>query len=305
MKIIKPQVEIIPQSDGVQGMLEQIEIAGRICYKSEDKITECSAKEFVERMVKSRHWAMLEHGTVYLQITEPVFEPSDLDYFYSNNKYSRVYRHITPDDLSSHYIPNRMKTFYVTTNYRVLVENNRLDDLKYICEPTEFHEKRVTVKFTTQIAITREINRHRVDSMAEESTRYCNFYKDKFGNEITISKPDWIDEKDIPTEPNLFDYCGLIYNKADNDNMTVIDYWLFANLASEYSYMNLIRLGWKAEQARTILPLDLKSELIHTAFVSDWEHFFELRCANSAHVDARYLADILKEKFIQTNIIKS
>lgn len=161
MKIIKPDFEIWNQEEGLEGIYKQIERAGRVCYKSEDKITEDSAKSFVDRMIKSGHGAMLEHGTVYLDIphgeafnvlpTETCWVADN----YGKNPYSEVVLH------GPH--------FYVTTNFRVLIENNWIDDLKYICEPTEFHEKRVTVHFTTQIAITREFNRHRVNSMAEQS----------------------------------------------------------------------------------------------------------------------------------------
>lgn len=99
---------------------------------------------------------------------------------YRENKYSKVMQ------IGSDY--------YITTNYRVIVENNWFEDLDYICEPTEWHEKRITVRFTTQIAVSREANRHRVDSVAEQSTRYCNYSKDKFGGEIAINKPKWVSE---------------------------------------------------------------------------------------------------------------
>lgn len=94
--------------------------------------------------------------------------------------------------------------YYITTNYRVIVENNWFEDLDYICEPTEWHEKRITVRFTTQIAVSREANRHRVDSVAEQSTRYCNYSKDKFGGEIAINKPKWVSENDA-VNPLPFD----------------------------------------------------------------------------------------------------
>ena len=137
MKLIKPSFEILPQSGGLDGIYKQIELAGRHCYKSEDKITDTSAKEFVERMIKSKHDSMLEHGTVYL--THPVEHSGANTYQGIGNKYrDNKYSKINYDNWG---------TRYITTNYRVLVENNWLDDLQYLCEPTEFHEKRTTVKF--------------------------------------------------------------------------------------------------------------------------------------------------------------
>lgn len=142
MKLIESKVEVIEQQPGLEGVYKQIELAGRTCYKSEDKITEDSAKEFVDRMIKSKHGAMLEHGAVYLKfyntqtwVSEMTLEDSTYTgLFYTKNKYSKC---IQVEDY-----------MYVTTNLRVLVENNRLDDLRWICEPTEHHVKRITARFT-------------------------------------------------------------------------------------------------------------------------------------------------------------
>lgn len=159
MKLIKQSFEILDQQCGLEGIYKQIEIAGRTCYKSEDKITEDSAKEFVDRMIKSGHGAMLEHGTVYLTMQYGINrEESDSIEKYVKNKYSKS----TMDEHGK---------YHITTNLRVLVENGWMDDLQYICEPTEYHEKRITVKFTTDQGILREFTRHRVFSFAVESTR--------------------------------------------------------------------------------------------------------------------------------------
>ncbi len=302
MKLIKPSCEVIPQENTLEGIYKQIELAGRTCYKSENKITETSAKDFVDRMIKRGHGAMLEHGSVYLYFNHPGF--SDIIQRYTNNKYSKIIH------TSKIFDAKDIDCWYITTNFRVLVENNWLDDLQYICEPTEYHDKRITVKFSTQIAISREYNRHRVNSIAEQSTRYCNYGKDKFGNEISINLPSCINGEDVEKElqnPQLFrELCSTIGENLENSSvigMSIIDYWLFANLACEWSYMNMIKLGAKPQEARTILPLDLNTELIHTAFVSDWKHFFELRTANSAHPDARALAIPLEEEFKQLKLI--
>lgn len=159
MKLCKPLFEIWEQSAGLEGVYKQIERVGRVCYKSEDKITEDSAKPFVDRMVKSGHGAMLEHGTVYLKITCKNTDFTTLCMFYGKNKYS-VLNHSEDN-----------KIYYITTNYRVLVENNHLSDLKYLCEPSEFHEKRITVYFVCDRGVSHEFVRHRVMSFAQESTR--------------------------------------------------------------------------------------------------------------------------------------
>ena len=153
MNLINPNVELLVQQAGLDGLYKQIELAGRTCYKSEDKITDDSAKAFVDRMIESKHHAMLEHGTVYLLVP---FDTVSIKY--RDNKYSQVIDVANSDSA-------------VTTNLRVLVENGWLDDLKYLCEPTEHHQRRITLKFTTNIGVTREGNRHRVNSIAEESTR--------------------------------------------------------------------------------------------------------------------------------------
>lgn len=150
MKLIKPSFEIWNQPAGLEGVYKQIEKVGRICYKSEDKITEDSAKSFVDRMIASGHGAMLEHGTVYLKITYKDTDFTTLCMFYGKNKYS-VLNHSEDN-----------KIYYITTNYRVLVENNHLSDLKYLCEPTKFHAKRITVHFICDRGVSHEFVRHKL-----------------------------------------------------------------------------------------------------------------------------------------------
>ena len=171
MKLIESEAKYIPQESGLEGMYKQIELAGRTCYKSEDKITEDSAKEFVDRMIKSGHGTMLEHGTVYLKVLlndelvleDAYGEDNDVSAYnrYINNKYSKVnYR----DDLENIFTTDIVEPgyAYITTNLRVLVENNWLNDLKYLCEPTEYHEKRYTMKFITDRGVSHELVRHKI-----------------------------------------------------------------------------------------------------------------------------------------------
>ena len=294
MRLIKPSFEILDQQCGLEGIYKQIEIAGRTCYKSEDKITEDSAKEFVDRMIKSGHGAMLEHGTVYLAIPISEWRCTD-DYrdSYISNPYSNVNDSLVDWE-------NNEGTVYITTNFRVLVENGWLDDLQYICESTEYHEKRITVKFITDQGILREFTRHRVFSFAVESTRYCNYSKNRFSHEITFIQPNWISDKDIENYHMDFGY----FTDQDTNHITAVNRFMSALKNAEYFYMELIKLGWKPQQARNILPLATKCDMVMTGFASDWEHFFELRDATSAHPQAQELAHSLHETFIQRGLIK-
>lgn len=302
MKLIKPSFLIKEQESGLLGIYRQIEYAGRICYKSSDKITEDSAKPFVDRMIASQHYAMLEHGTVYLHIE---------DYF--NSESSKAIAHYTGTDciISTKFSIDRMKTnpyskcvirrlgmhgrqAYITTNYRVLVENGWLDDLKYLCEPTEFHEKRVTVKFILSRSVAQEYTRHRALSFAMESQRYCNYSSDKFNNEVTFIVPCWMSDEQRSLSLESRDICGNTYAEVCFKESLI---------KAEKVYFILLKEGWRPQQAREVLPNACKTELVMTGFVSDWKHFFELRCASSAHPQARELAIPLKEEFLNRKYI--
>ena len=300
MKNNLPQFEIWNQEPGIDGIYRQVERAGRVCYKSEDHCTAESARPFVERMIKSDHTAMLEHATVYLLYrdgeTASAEQGGDATVEawqrYERNKFSKV---STVDGCH-----------YVTTNLRVLAENQWLADLDHLTEPLAHHERRVTVHFTTQIATTREFNRHRANSMAEQSTRYCNYSKDKFGNEISINIPEWVRALSVE-EPAQIDFLELA-KKVTEGQADDYENWLFANLAAERAYMNLIALGRKPQEARAILPLDTNTELIHTAFVSDWKHFFDLRAQGTTgapHPDAKVLALPLYDEFCRLGLIEA
>lgn len=285
MKLIKPKAELLLQQPGLEGVYKQIELAGRTCYKSTDKITENSAKPFVDRMINSNHLAMLEHGTVYLTIpgeSEPdewgrVF-PHTGKGSYTYNKYSKVNWENwwqEPIGMQKEFckaIPR--SNMHITTNLRVLVENNWLDDLKYICEPTEYHEKRYTFRLTTSIGVTRELNRHRVNSIAEQSTRYCNYSKDKFGGEVTFCIPSWLDLKE--GSYNWLDYYSDEFRVVDLSS-PIEDQFVAYLFTASNQYIELIDQGWQPQQAREVLPLCTATEIVHTAFASDWKHFFDLR----------------------------
>ena len=157
MKLIKSNFEMLPQAPGLEGIYKQIELAGRNCYKSEDKICEGSAIKMVDNLIKRGHGTPLEHGTVYLFI--PNSDNSVASYHtalrYKDNKYSKV------KIRNEHFLLDK-NGYYITTNFRVLVENEWLEDLKYLCEPTEWHKKRISIMITCAIAISREFNRHKI-----------------------------------------------------------------------------------------------------------------------------------------------
>lgn len=283
MKLIKPSFTIVEQGPGIEGIYKQIEMAGRTCYKSEDKITETSAKEFVDRMIKSGHGAMLEHGTVYLKALEEYSFNGNVELEYDGNSLEK-------------YINNPYSKYksdgeyaYVTTNLRVLVENGWMDDLQYISEPTEYHARRITVKFTCDRGVTHEFVRHRVFSFAQESTRYCNYSKDKFGNNVTYIIPCWTQTKE----------CEI--DTSQPYGFTAEDEWICMLGKAERHYFQLINKGWKAQEARAILPTAVKAELVMTGFVDDWKHFFHLRTAAGAHPQARELARPLQDEFVKRN----
>lgn len=288
MRLIKPSFEIIEQKPGVDGLLQHIERCGRTCYKSEDKITEDSAEKFVNMLVNRGHTAMVEHGTVYLTLGMP----DRWAYFkYCTNKYSEA--------ISEGEAEKGTWVGYVTTNYRVLLQNDWLDDLQYLTEPTK-HIRRVTVKFVCDRGVSHEFVRHRVFSFAQESTRYCNYSKDKFGKECTFIIPTWFDKY---MNDDYSDYHTLDW-QAGLDSSCAETNWLYAMLFAEKSYFSSLENGMIAQQARAILPNSLKTELIMTGTIKQWEGFFKLRDAKDAHPQARELAQPLHEEFIKRGYIK-
>lgn len=187
MKIIAPYHEIISKIDGAE-MLRNIELCGRVCYKSEDRITDGSAEKFVGMILKSGHESVLEH-------------------------------------------------------------------------------EKITVRFVCDRGVTHEIVRHRIASYSQESTRYCNYSKDKFGGEITFIRP-----------------C---FWAKDDEKFAL---WKETMQSIEDSYVKLISLGAKPEEARSILPNSVKTEIMVTMNLREWRHFFKLRTAERAHPQIREVA---------------
>ena len=310
MKLIESKAEFLSQESGIEGIYKIIEVAGRTAYNSQDKITSDSAKDFVDRMIKSKHGAALEHGTVYLYFSYKENEEAWIKY--TRNPYSKVipkYNHTEGNPHNEFYFFDR----YVTTNYRVLVENNWLDDLQYFCSPIEFHEKRYTMRFTCSRAIANELVRHRTMSFLQESTRYINYSKERHGGEITYIKPSWLN---VPTGI-VYWHDGICWRVQKNKNnpmewfsvkpqegfsekeAQVASTYFDALSHAEEKYFFLLRENCQPQQARDVLPNATKTELIMTGFASDWRHVMDLRLfgkTGNPHPDMLLLAQRMKEE---------
>lgn len=294
MKFVNPSVEIWEQDVTTletlyEAMWAHIARCVRVCYQvDKPKCTE-TEEEYVRRVIfrnpyerLANHYSVLEHGAVYLKI------PTDTEIGIEEQLIGKLYiskytRRKLVDELGQSF-------WYFSTNLRVIVENNLTTALQFVVPfNPEWHTRRVTVSFITSLGIAREFNRHRVHSISEESTRYCNYTKDRFGG-ITFIKPTWY------TEGN---------GKNDKECSMDSEFELTCEEA-EKSYLRMISWGATPQQAREVLPLPTKTQSIHTAFVDDWEEFFALRAdgvSGPPHPDAKILAKPLKEEFINRKYI--
>ena len=285
MKLVKQSFEFINQTDfSLVGIKKHIERCARVSYKSEDKITDTSYEKFVNMLESRGHDRPLEFGTVYLKVTNN----ESFSQKYKYNPYSKVALKYPEGDIPNIYC---VPTHYITTNYRVIKENHWEDDLKYLCEPTEYHHKRYTVHMILDRGVMDEFRTHVGLSHLAESTRYCNYSKHKFGNEVTFIKPCWLN---IP----LGDY-GIASLPEDNILWLTGGAKVFVEslLDAEDYYMTLLGEGWTPQQARSVLPLGIKSELISCGFKDAWENFFKRRDASDAHPMAQEIAKPMHEKF--------
>ena len=277
MELINPYYEISNQeSFDLIGIYKQIEKTGRVSHKSEDRITETSAKDFVERLIGWGHTACLEQGSVYLKInnddTEGLMMIDEIPFEKVNH-----YLIINEDNEGN---------VYISTNARVIQENNLHGLLKYLCPPTEYHEKRYCVKFVCSRAISHELVRHRKMSFIQESQRYVNYSKNKFKKEIKFIRPLWYDDN----KHNIY------YESFSEDQWTKEDRFYKACMNSERDYFQLLDYGLKPQEAREVLTNSTKTEIYVTGFKSDWDKFFDLRCDIAAHPEMRRLCIPLKEE---------
>lgn len=335
MNLIRPYYEIVEQGPGIQGIYDIIEEMGKTSYKSPVKGGEV-AETFVKGRAKDGHGAVLEFGTVYLKIKigspmydEKYIEKHDDVMFYQKNKYSVVIKKNEStliDGISSAPITG----YYITTNYRVLVENDRLGDIqKYMVERNlpSLHEKRHCVRFILDRFTGEEFLRHRVMSFCRESTRYVNYSKEKFGHNITFIIPCWIPSHTLAEGTNIHYWDG---DWVDTDKMKIVCYgkkysrvchWLEALSFAESEYMALTndwseiededdkdivddfdKKPWTAQQARTVLPCAIKSPLAMCGFAHDFVHFFHLRALGTTgapHPQAKELAEPLMKDFFE------
>lgn len=291
MQLIEPSVSLITERDP----LKKIELAGRTCYKSEDKITEISAQSFVERMIKAGHLAMVEHAIYWFTADLILFNgwdftESSIYIKYHNIPFSNFTSRLMSDGsrlMFSNYI-----RFIFSANLRVLLENGLADydfdnhkvifnipeldqvdyrDLVNLDDYEQLHHKYTTMRFITDRGVTHEIVRHRPFSFAQESTRYVKYNK----NNMQFIKP------------------------ASYDNWDPCIQGLFLNSCTEVetNYCKLMEKGLTAQQARAVLSNDIKTELVVTGNEKEWLHFFELRCAPSAHPDCQKVANMAKELY--------
>lgn len=313
MKLIDSYFEIIDQGSGIDNLKKHIEKVARVSYKSEDKITNNSAEKMLKLLSDKKHFSPFEHGTVYLCYKYDFDGDPEIGLdIYKKNPYSRV-----------KYVSNNDGTvnIFITTNYRVIVENKLEDDLEYLCDPTPHHEKRITVKFICSAGIGRELTRHRAFSFMQESTRFCNYSKNKFDNQLTFIIPQWIyDCRDEwapctrwPDEKMdyLYDYSGeqLVHHLTAIDRTVAAYYDILKDIEREYLFDVTEPDGYKLkpEEARGMLPLDIKSELVMTGFADDWIGFFKQRSSIAStgkpHPDMIKLIDPLMKTFISLKLI--
>ena len=303
MKIIEPSAEELfnpnPQ--------KHIEFIARTCYKSEDKITEDSNKVMCKNLYKNKHWAMLEHFIFIYKINKTINFKSNFVEILSAEKYIDVTEQIIINERRTILSFNARSLLDLIIKYKdheqilndliMLIEKivydydcneifgNRfkkvdhdnfikIDDVTILTPIEQFIHGWHSIKFVCDRGISHEIVRHRVASFAQESTRYCNYSKDKYGKEITVIKPFYL--KDGSDNPN--------------NEMVAWGVWKRAIENSEKSYFEMLDLGCTAQEARAVLPNSLKTELIMTAKNYEWNHFFELRADKPAHPQMKELA---------------
>lgn len=290
MKLINQNVEEWHCGYTLPEIWSHIAKCARVCYQSEPRNNGETDEEFVKRVIlrnysfeeigESRelqlklHLSVLEHGTIYLNI--PYEEDTRKGIMFLNrNKYSKHNYCYGPKCC-------------ITTNMRAIVEENLTKYLKYVCAPTRIHHLRTTFNITTDIGVARELARHRTHSISEESTRYCNYSKDKFDNELTFINPYCLNDEKI----KLYEDYHIVIRDKSPESIFIVN---LNNIESDY--LDLIKLGWTPQQARQILPLSTKVQTIHTAFESDWAEFISLRadaCSGSVHPNMKVIADKIK-----------
>lgn len=311
MKFVEDSIEYIQQEPGFEGGMKIAERAARMCYKTENLIKDGSYDRIVNDVcIKNGHTSITEFFTVYLVCK---IWNIGMIFKYLKDNYSRLRW--------------RGLNVYITTTYRTIlqgdyedpadaIENdydkNWKDDLKYMVdEPTDYHHKRYCYKFVMDRVGGESVNRHRGVkggvSRAQESTRYCNYHGKKFGGEVLFSLPSkfynligkWsIDNPDILNMD--LDKQLAFLRKNDNGWKS----YESALKKSEKEYLNLVgEHGWKAEDARGVLNLDLKTEFMMCCYEETWKFFLYRRCDNHAHPHIQKIAKELENDMKDRGII--
>ena len=281
MKLIKQSFEILEQKDfSLVGIKKFIERCGRVCYKSEDRITDDSYEKFVNMLVKRDHARPLEFGTVHLKISSGML----FDKFLQDLVDYKLYN---PTWIKYKKLPEYT---YITTNYRHYLQI--IKKCPYVAEYfTEqdncYYPSRYTVHMVLSRGVMDEFRTHVSLSHLAESTRYCNYSKDKFDNQVTFVIPNWCNSLKEGSEQNYPPF------EINEDEIIFMD----ALQNAQNSYLSLLKLGWTPQQARSVLPLGIKSELISCGFEDAWKNFFYRRDANDAHPMAREIAIPLQKRF--------
>ena len=289
MKLIKQSFEILEQKDfTIKGIKQFVERCARVSYKSEDKMTNTSYEKFVGMLESRDHARPLEFGTVHIKMSDAQFECLQtllMDKVY--NDYWIKYNIIDTEDEDN---------CYITTNYRYYLELCKYDKgVPEYLDPSDnpLYPRRYTVHMILDRGVMDEFRTHVGLSHLAESTRYCNYSKDKFNNEVTFVIPSWCDSL---VEGSKQEYSPFEINRDEVEFMNALQ-------NAQNSYLSLLKMGWTPQQARSVLPLGIKSELISCGFEDAWKNFFYRRDAPDAHPMAQEIAKPMHKEFIERGFI--
>ena len=289
MKLIKQSFEILEQKDfTIKGIKQFVERCARVSYKSEDKMTDTSYEKFVGMLESRDHARPLEFGTVHIKMSNAQFECLQtllMDKVY--NDYWIKYNIIDTEDEDN---------CYITTNYRYYMELYRYDrGVSEYLDPSDnpLYPRRYTVHMILDRGVMDEFRTHVGLSHLAESTRYCNYSKDKFNNEVTFVIPSQCNSL---IEGSEQEYSPFEINGDEVEFMNALQ-------NAQNSYLSLLKMGWTPQQARSVLPLGIKSELISCGFEDAWKNFFYRRDAPDAHPMAQEIAKPMHKEFIERGFI--
>ena len=283
MKLIEPSCEYWEQQD----VITHIAKCARVCYANEKNENSYDKDEaLVKRLIESGHVSMLRHGTLYYIVPLEIFKDKI-------NVSGQAIKHFIDFNINNSYIYRvyDAKYVYISTNKQFIKENPCKALKLYAVTPERFFEydvtkpiRRFTFYLTTQISTTRELNRVSPNNIAEQSTRYCNYSKDKFENEIKFCKPHWYDNADVYTK-NIYE-CSL--------------------KGAEFDYFELLDKGLLPQDARGALPLDTASKVIYTYTFKEWCDIIDKRyhgTTGKPHPNAKIIIGMVLDKFKEMGYI--